>query len=185
MSINIEELKKENKELSNLFGQVDKTSYAYRNRRFVDDINDQVARNHLLIKLQEKWDEEVNKDKCIYINKYMIATLDERGVLFGLNDDIEGLFYTYVCDSHSDNFAFFNSLSLKLLEILDTDINYFNDKLSRLSTLTSWDLLSNKVEALVSTLANIIHTLQSDLVQKMMASMETYIEVLIETGKNN
>ena len=181
----IEQLRKENEELHKLFGQVEKTSYAYRKRRFVDEINDQVARNHLLIKLQEKWDEEVNKDKCIYINKYMIATLDERGVIFGLNDDIEGLFYTYVCDSHSDNFAFFNSLSLKLLEILDTDINYFNDKLSRLSTLTSWDLLSNKVEALVSTLANIIHTLQSDLVQKMMSSMETYIEVLIETGKNN
>ncbi len=183
--MDIEQLRKENEELTNLFSQISETSYAYKNKRFVDEINDQVARNHLLIKLQEKWDEEVGKDKNIYINKYMIATLDERGVLFGLNDDIEGLFYTYVCDSHSDNFAFFNSLSLKLLEILDTDINYFNDKMSKLSTLKNWDLLSNKVEALVSTLANIIHTLQSDLVQKMMAPIETYIEVLIEDGKNN
>jgi len=185
MSINIEELKKEKEELSNLLGQIGKTSYV-KNRYYNSEMEFQINYNKLLIRLQEEWDKKVGKNNPLYFNKNMLAFFDETGIHFGLNKEASEDFYKYINQSDDENSMFIDDLALKMLRPLHISVDYINYKLTRMRTVNIWRSEDALVlpEKFVEKFVTTVDILQSDIVHYTMSTLSAYVDVLIASNKN-
>lgn len=185
MSINIKELKKENKELSNLCGQIGKTSYV-KNRYYNAEMEFQISYNELLIRLQEEWNKKVGKNIPLYFNKNILAFFDETGIHFGFSTEASEEFYKYVHQSDDDNARFIDELALKMVRPLHFSIDYVNYILTRMKTVNIWRREDELVpdEELVERFVTTVDILQSDRVHYIMSTLSAYVDVLITSNKN-